>query len=457
MRMGSDLMQYRLYALVAAGMLSACASQGTPGSSTTSQYVPPQIDYHQHKSKVEHVLHSFKGVKDGSLPEPELVAVGTTLYGTTFEGGDPSCPYAFYGSVGCGTVFKIDTSGSGYAVLHRFGKTANGGMFPTLGVINKDSMLFGTAFFGGGDGSKCDPAFNGCGTLYQIDPTGKGFNVLHDFVGGDDGAGPFANVVSGGKNMLYGATNGGGSGGCASEGGCGVVYAFDLTTGTESTVYPFEGGADGIDPIGLIDVKSTLYGVTYFGGSTSGCPSGSSFSGCGTIFKIDLSSGKESVLYRFKGGKDGAFPSNVVNIGGDLYGTTDEGGGSACAGSGFSGCGTIFKVNETTGAEKVLYRFKGDPDGALPTQILAKIKGTLYGTTFEGGSGCAYPGCGTIYKIDTSGKDYDVVYSFRGGTDGAYPDDGVISVSGALYGTTSEGGGKGCNGFGCGTVFEATP
>jgi uncharacterized repeat protein (TIGR03803 family) len=216
MRMHSDLTKYRFCALMSVAFLSACASQATPNAGTTSQNVLPQIDADHHKSKIEHVLHSFKGGKDGADPEPELAAVGSTLYGTTFQGGDPSCAYSFYGSSGCGTVFKIDNAGSGYAVLYRFGKTAESGMFPTLGVIDKNATLFGTAFFGGGDGSKCDPAFNGCGTLYQLDPTGKGFKVLHDFAGGNDGAGPFANVVRGRDDRIYGATDGGGSGGCAS-------------------------------------------------------------------------------------------------------------------------------------------------------------------------------------------------------------------------------------------------
>jgi uncharacterized repeat protein (TIGR03803 family) len=236
-----------------------------------------------------------------------------------------------------------------------------------------------------------------------------------------------------------------------------VVYAFDLTTGTESVVYAFKGGKDGIDPIGLTNVKGTLYGETNLGGSSSSCPSGTSFTGCGTIFRIDPGSGKESVLYRFKGGTDGAFPTSVLSIGGDIYGVTTNGGGSGCGGSGFTGCGTIFKVNETSGAETVLHRFKGSADGASPTEIQAIIKGTLYGTTSFGGASCAYPGCGTIYKIDTSGKGYAVVYTFVGGKDGAYPADGVIAVNGALYGTTTQGGGKGCKGFGCGTIYEATP
>jgi uncharacterized repeat protein (TIGR03803 family) len=439
-----------------------------PGSNALQQPVLPQVapqglgpfsglgslPVRGDKSKVERVLHSFTGGKDGSKPEPELIAVGSTVYGTTFQGGDPSCPIVFYGSVGCGTIFQINTSSSGYSVLYRF-KTANSGTFPPLGVIDVNSTLYGTAFYSGGDGSKCDSYLDGCGTLYKIDPTGKKFQVLHDFVGGDDGAGPYSNVVNLGNGTLYGATNYGGSG-CAS-GGCGTVYALDLNSGAESVIYPFKGGTDGIDPVGVTLSKGFVYGATYFGGRSSICPAGSSLTGCGTIFKIDPSSGAETVLYRFKGGKDGAFPTNVLSVKGDLYGTTEDGGGSACAGSGYTGCGTIFKISATSGSEKILYRFKGGTDGAGPTQLIADVKGTLYGTTDEGGTGCIGSGCGTIFKIDTSGKGYDVIYRFLGGTDGAFPFDGVTAVNGKLYGTTWEGGGTGCGGAGCGTVFEATP
>lgn len=469
MRMASNFSRFRLGGLLALVLaLTACALHAAPGSNAVQQPVLPQVaprslgpvsafgtlPVRGDRSKIERVLYRFKGGKDGSKPEPELIAVGSTLYGTTFQGGDRKCPIIFYGSDGCGTIFQINTSGSGYSVLYRF-KTAKSGTFPTLGVIDINSTLFGTTFYSGGDGSKCDSYLDGCGTLYRIDPTSKKFKVLHDFAGGIDGAGPFANLVNAGSGTLYGATNGGGSG-CAS-GGCGTVYAFDLTSGAESIVYSFKGGKDGIDPNSVIESKGGLYGVTYFGGSSSICPAGSYLPGCGTIFEIDPGSGAESVLYRFKGGKDGAFPVNVLSVKGDLYGTTIKGGGRACAGSGYTGCGTIFRVSATSGSEEVLYRFKGGTDGAGPNQLIADIKGTLYGTTSAGGTGCAGSGCGTIFKIDRSGKGYAVVYRFLGGTDGASPFDGVTAVNGKLYGTTYAGGGTGCDGSGCGTVFEATP
>lgn len=452
MRTVLDAARYGLCLAIAGALLPACASQGTPAHSASGSLLP-QIGAKPQTSKVERVLYSFKGGKDGINPEPELTAVGGTLYGTTVEGGDPSCT-TIQGGSGCGTLFRIDTSGGKYEVLYRFGKSATSGTYPTYGVIAVGSTLFGSAFYGGGDGA-CDPSADGCGTLYEVGTSGKGFKAVHTFTGEPDGKGPYANLVSGGNGIIYGATNSGGSG--CPPGGCGTVYEFDTGSGAESVVYRFKGGKDGTDPIGVTDVNGVLYGATYDGGASSACASATRITGCGTIFKIDPNSGKESVLYRFKGGQDGAFPTNVLSVNGDLYGTTQNGGGSACTTSGFSGCGTVFRVSASSGAEKVLYRFKGGNDGWFPNQILASIKGALYATTQEGGTGCGGSGCGTIFKIDTSGKGYAVVYSFSGGSDGAYPLQGVTVANGTLYGTTWLGGGSGCGGGGCGTVFEATP
>ena len=96
-------------------------------------------------------------------------------------------------------------------------------------------------------------------------------------------------------------------------------------------------------------MNGTLYGTTFAGGSTA-C-----VGGCGTVFMI-TPSGKEKVLYRFRGGNDGANPSaSVLAVNGVLYGTTEYGGipSEEC------NAGTVFKVS-TTGIEKVLYRFRLD-------------------------------------------------------------------------------------------------
>jgi uncharacterized repeat protein (TIGR03803 family) len=195
-------------------------------------------------------------------------------------------------------------------------------------------------------------------------------------------------------------------------------------------IYSFKGpSGDGAFPAsGLIHLKGTLYGTTVDGGPyTSTCYR----LGCGTVYAISAS-GNETVLHNFGGSGDGETPAaTLINVKGTLYGTTIEGGTDSY--------GTVFSIT-TSGAESVLYSFKGNGDGAYPYEGLIDVNGTLYGTTHAGGSECYSTGCGTVFKITTSGKE-KVVYSFKGGSgDGAAPEAGLTDVNGTLYGTTYEGG-----------------
>jgi len=174
---------------------------------------------------------------------------------------------------------------------------------------------------------------------------------------------------------------------------------------------------------------------------------------------------KESVLYRFKGGTDGAVPAAglIEDAAHNLYGTTLDGG--------TSGLGTVFEVSPpgTVWTETVLYSFAGGSDGANPLNgnLVADKAGNLYGTTYAGGgsTNCTgtTPGCGTVFQLAppaTQGAPWTetVLYSFTGLSDGANPDAGLIMDSkGNLYGTTVYGGGVTCGTTTCGTIFELTP
>ncbi|MFY9719876.1 MAG: choice-of-anchor tandem repeat GloVer-containing protein, partial [Candidatus Cybelea sp.] len=204
-----------------------------------------------------------------------------------------------------------------------------------------------------------------------------------------------------------------------------------------NTLYSFgKRSSDGKEPkAALIDVNGTLYGTTFGGGSfTCG--------GCGTVFKIKPS-GKETVLYRFVGGNDGANPSaSLLAVKGVLYATTEYGG------SGGTGEGTAFKIG-MDGTEKVLHNFGPEPDGANPVASLIDVKGRLYGTTSNGGSNEYY---GTVFSISTTGRE-KVLYSFGLYGDGANPMGNLLDVNGTLYGTTDWGGQKFSSYLGAGTVF----
>jgi len=244
--------------------------------------------------------------------------------------------------------------------------------------------------------------------------------------------------------MLVGC--GGGSGAPLSPSFAGVAAERTRERAAFTLLYSFKGlPYDGEVPLaGLTNDKGTLYGTTEIGGQGL-CTLGGP-SGCGTVFTI-TPSGKESVLYGFTG-KSGEFPfAGLINVKGTLYGTTYEGGVHCTEKRGV--CGTIFSI-ASSGKETVLHDFRGGSgDGWEPFAGLLNVNGTLYGTTEFGGANDG----GTVFSITTAGKE-TVLYSFGTGSgDGTFPYAGLINVNGTLYGTTEYGGAGTC---GCGTAFSIT-
>lgn len=241
------------------------------------------------------------------------------------------------------------------------------------------------------------------------------FKSLYSFTGSTDGANPFGAVIADKSGALYGTTEAGGA-------GFGTVYK--LSKGKETVLYSFTGGADGSSPFAslVMDKSGNLYGTAIAGGS-----------GYGTVFKVASKSKKETVLYTFTGGADGAAPFSglLMDNKGNLYGTT-EGGGSASQ-------GTVYEVNIKTMKETVLHSFAGGTDGAIPLygNLLVDAKGNLYGTTVGGGAS----GDGTVWEVSAKGTE-TVLYSFTGGDagTGAFEQSLAMDPKGNLYGTTENGG-----------------
>jgi len=206
----------------------------------------------------------------------------------------------------------------------------------------------------------------------------------------------------------------------------------------------------------ILDAAGNMYGATLVGGDLNCVYSGL---GCGVVFELSAT-GEEKILHKFKGSPDGALPmwggNLTLDSQGNLYGLTNNGGVVACPGNGDGACGTVFKI-DSTGHETVIYAFKGtNGDGNSPYgNVILDKSGNLYGTTSLGGT---YNN-GTVFKIDTTGKE-TVLHSFAGSPDGAFPSGLVEDAAGNLYGATIEGGiaasGGPCGSFGCGTVFKLT-
>jgi uncharacterized repeat protein (TIGR03803 family) len=251
--------------------------------------------------------------------------------------------------------------------------------------------------------------------------------MLYAFRGGADGANPTAGLIDVG-GILYGTTSYGG------RHNYGTVFTITPDV-REKVLYSFTGGMDGGNPMGrLVNYYGVLYGTTYTGGVNHYY---------GTVFSI-TTDGLEKVVYSFKDGSDGAYPTaGLVAIGHAFYGTSMYGAAHL---------GTVFSVTPR-GSFTVLHSFRGGKDGSEPEGDLVNLGGRLYGVTYQGGStGCFDRlGCGTVFLV-TQGKAETVVYAFKGNFDGLNPDAGLTNIGGMLYGTTANGGT-----YFNGTVFVIVP
>ena len=363
-------------------------------------------------------LYNFDGTNGASPIGGVVIDSSGSLYGVTAIGG----------AFDQGVVYKILADGS-QTVLHSFRGLIDGAD-PQAGLIRSPAgTLYGTTFLGGK---------YGFGTIFRINSNGS-FTVLHHFAGAPDGASPNGRLLLDSTGNLYGTTEDGGTGNCSGfSTGCGTVFKLS-SDGTETVLYSFQGGtADGASPVaGLtIDGGGNFYGTTGTGGAF----------GKGTVFEFDFA-GTESVLYSFAGGSlDGEEPNTtlVLDATGSLSGTTPAGGMYAK--------GTAFVVT-TNGSETFLHSFGAyDISGSYPSSDLIRDSaGNLYGTTSTGGSRqCAKGGCGTIFKLNTAGKEIQLHAFVNAASQGSDPLGSLVrDAAGNFYGITALGGSSNA-----GTVFK---
>jgi len=228
--------------------------------------------------------------------------------------------------------------------------------------------------------------------------------------------------------------------------GCGLAVAVLVPLGSVhaqgfSVLYSFCPAVncpDGANPFAglIIDKKGNLYGTAAGGGAD----------GAGVVFKL-APDGTETVLYSFTVGSDGFGPTAdlIMDSSGNLYSTTENGGAD--------GYGVVFKL-APDGTETVLYSFTGGSDGKYPEAgLIMDSSGNLYSTTLYGGADkYGADKYGVVFKLAPDGTE-TVLYSFTGGSDGEYPQAGLImDSSGNLYGTTERGGA-----YDDGVVFKLAP
>jgi len=299
---------------------------------------------------------------------------------------------------------------------------------------------------------------------------------LHSFTNSPDGEYPVGNLVWGAGNELYGVTLGGGiySGGASAHGG--TLYKVYQDGSGYQVLHSFSesdtsaGNYGGLPPFWFLTViqgsDGTLYGTTYAGG-TNGAGSlfklnvdgrsgytvlhsfgsgdanpqsliqgndGALYGTCvnSAVFKINLDGSNYQVLHYFTNSVEGTgtlWDNLTQGSDGTLYSTTYEGGTNA------SNAGTIFKLNPDGSGFTILHSFNGSTDGGTPIgRLLLGNDGALYGTAYGGGSS----GGGTVFKLNPDGSGFTVLHTFTAATDGSKPLAGVVQgVGNVLYGATS--------------------
>ena len=275
-----------------------------------------------------------------------------------------------------------------------------------------------------------------------------------------------------------------GAGLCALLAGLGAAGAAQGAADKEKIVLAFNLTDGNLPNAGLIaDANGNLYGTTSYDGGKYGY---------GNVYQLThtKSGWKETVLYDFTGGADGAWPMDSLTFdsAGNLYGTAESGGQGRCVknGSQWLGCGVVFELSPTQGGgwhQTVLFSFvPGQVKGVIPVGgVVFDQAGNLYGTTWAPGVnggplharekkdpvastywGCSDPGCGgTVFELSsTQGGSWQEkdIYAFTGTSDGGVSQANLIlDPAGNLYGTTVYGG-SGCYfNYGCGVVFELSP
>jgi len=310
-------------------------------------------------------LYGFSFKPNGSHPQGSLYYDGNYLYGMTNDGGSST-----YCTFGCGAIFKISPSGTGYTNLNNFGVSY--GLYPNGNLISDGTYLYGMAPNGG---SGACAGYPGCGIIFKILPNGTGFDTLKVF-NSATGLNPLGSLIYDGT-YLYGMTKNGGTN------DSGVVFKIKPDGSSFDTLLNFNG-INGAIPYGsLIFDGIYLYGMTYGGGANH----------LGAIFKIMPNGTGYVKLLDFAGVTNGSNPyGDLVSDGTCLYGTTTRGG--------TQDRGILFKIMPDGTGYDTLHVFGKGTDGKSPDNgALLLVSGCLYGATAVGGSNNE----GTIFSYCLTG------------------------------------------------------
>ncbi len=301
------------------------------------------------------LLKSFIGT-DGTSPQGGLALTPNgVLYGAAYQGGISNF----------GTIFRLNTNGSGFQVLHHFTGGADGKNAWGELTLASDGAVYGVTDF-------ASSAVRG--TIYKINQDGNGYSVIHTFTGTPDGQQPHCRLLQAADGMLYGTTS---FGGIASQ--LGTIFRTGLDGSSYSVIHALQNSTAegrGLGPVLCQSTNGSLYGTVAGGGSAN----------AGAIFKVDTDGNNYSLVRSFQTtGGDGQQPNTgVVEADGFLYGGTYAGGlGNNPDGSGY----TVLRVFSTS-----------TDDLSYENPLIKGVDGRLYGTTAYGGG----LGAGCIFTLTDS-------------------------------------------------------
>lgn len=348
------------------------------------------------------VLHEFAGVAgdDGSNPFGSLVRGENTLYGMTYQGGNPN---------NGGVIFSICTDGTGFNVLHEFAGGEGDGRYPWDSLILDEDILYGMTSQGG------DP-FNQ-GVIFSIGTDGNDFTVLHEFTGGGDGGSPRGSLIQDG-DILYGMTAVGG------VWARGVIFSIEKDGDNFSVIHDFTGDGNGGQwPYGsLIQDGDTLYGMTLADGGGNK----------GVVFSIGTDGAGLALLHEFASGDDdgGSPEGSLIKDGDTLYGMSVLGGDDDE--------GIIFSIKTNGTGFTILHEFAGGvDDGGTPRDSFIQRGDILYGTAYWDGDNNQ----GVIFSIRTDGSDFTLLHEFTAPSGGNPHGNLILDEDGeTFYGLTQKGG-----------------
>ena len=249
-------------------------------------------------------LYNFHGT-DGQNPTAGMAVSENTLYGTTFNGG---------GVGKHGTVFKINTDGSGFTNLYAF--SGADGASPSAPLLLAGNTLYGTTMHAGTNIA--------AGSVFRINTDGNGFTNLYSFTNGADGSWPVAPLLLS-SNVLFGGTTAGG------VSNLGTIFKINIDSTGFKVIHEFTGQYDGGQQVGgLILFSNQLYGAAFVG-----------FTNFGNIYRMNTDGSGFTNIYQFAGGSDGAGPEGTLTVSGNTFYETALLGGSAYT---TNGNGTVFAL-----------------------------------------------------------------------------------------------------------------